>query len=78
MSFLGSIIGDIAKGLASAVISWFQSFLDKLAAMKQGADAQAAKETATSLATETRIAQAEASGPKNIDQAIERAKEGTI
>ena len=78
MSFLGSIIGDIFEGIANSIISFLTNWLALRAAKKQGAQDQAAAETAQSLQTETKIAKAEADAPKNIDDAIQRAKDGTL
>ena len=75
---MGAIIGDIFEGIANALIGWLQSWLDLRAAKKAGADAQAAKETAASLKTEQAVVQAEADGPSDISEAIQRAKDGKI
>ena len=64
-----------------SVIGWvgsFVSLLSRRAEQKQGAVAQAQKETVQTAKVDTAIANAEVTAPRTMDDVIEREKAGTF
>jgi hypothetical protein len=71
---VSAIVSGLLKGAWSILTGWLQRREDRA----QGAADQAGRETAATVATEARIAEAEADAPKT-DQAIDdRLSKGTF
>ena len=73
-ALLGTLIDSVVKGL----FGYLSGIMDKRGLVKQGQQIQAASETATSLNTETKIAQAETDTDKSVAGMEAAAKDGTF
>ena len=68
-------------GIIGTLVSWIGglvSLFSKRAQQQQGAIAQAQEEISQVAKVETAIADAEAQAPRNMDEVIQREKEGTF
>lgn len=72
----GDIIGDAIDALVKYGFQFFAGQMDKRNLVAQGQAAQAATETATSLNTETKIAQAETDTDRSVAGMEAAAKDG--
>lgn len=74
---IAAVIADIVEALFGGVLRMITGWLDNRAAQKQGAQAQASRDTAVAEQTESAMAQAEADAPKTENEALERLRGGT-
>lgn len=72
-----AVIADIIEALFGGVLRAITGWLDARAEQKQGAVAQASRDTAAAESTESAMAQAEADAPKSNEEALERLRKGS-
>lgn len=74
---IGGIIADVIEWALGGVLRAITGWLDARAEQKQGAVAQASRDTAVAEKTEAAMAQAEADAPKSNEEALERLRKGS-
>lgn len=74
---IAAVIAKIVEALFGGVLRTITGWLDARAEQKQGAQAQAARDTAAAESVEAAMAQAEADAPKSKNEALERLRGGT-
>lgn len=77
LKMFADIAAKVIEAILGAVLRKIVGWLDARAEQKQGAVAQASRDTAAAEKTESAMAQAEADAPKSNDEALKRLRDGT-